>query len=303
MRGALVEIVDRRVPLSEIGRTVGPSPVPRFVENVRRNGVVIPILLREVVSTDGTVEYRIVDGNRRVAAAREIGLQDIPSRVLIDVSVDDAARLVLTANNFRSENEITEYWAIRHLIRTGASRQRVADDGGFDVRYMRLRDRWGTLDRRIFTGYSEGRIPSSIANKIAKMQPDDQRHFGDLFQRKGRILSADIQAHHQRSEARKAQPTAPERKGHHVSGNASGTLPASPLDVHPGVPAVEDFPVTIVSTGPIASTLPPDLLASIRAVAESALGRGYSLPDIANALTVTWHQVAAVTDSKEEARG
>lgn len=298
-----MEIVDRRVPLSEIGKTVGPSPVPRFVDNVQRNGVVIPILLREVILEDGTVKYRIVDGNRRVAAAREAGFADVPARVLIDVSVDDAARFVLIANNFRSDNEITEYSAIRHLLRTGASRQSVADDGGFDIRYMRLRDRWGTLDRRIFNGYADGKIPSSVANKIVRLQPDDQRHLGDLFQRKGWISSADVQEHLHQAGARS---TAPDRsEDRRVSGTTFGASPASSVAVHPGARAVSDVPVTIVSTvtGPIASTLPPDLLASIRAIAESALGRGYSLPDIVNALTVTWHQVAAVTDAKEEARG
>jgi hypothetical protein len=188
-----MEIVDRRVPLSRIGKTVGPAPVARFIDNVRRHGVVVPVLLRELVSEDGILQLVIIDGNRRVAASRKLGLHDVPARVLMDVSDDDAARLTLTGNNFRSSNDITEFWAIKHLERSGHSPRRIADDAGINQQYLDSRNRWSTLDRRIFVGFAEGKIAATVANKISRLAPDEQRELGDLFAQQGRVLTVDVE--------------------------------------------------------------------------------------------------------------
>ncbi len=188
-----MEIVDCRVPLSRIGKTVGPSPVERFMDNVGRHGIVVPVLLREVVSDDGELQFGIIDGNRRVAAARHLSHADVPARVLTDISSDEAARLTLTANNFRSANDITEFWAIKHLERSGQSRSCIADDAGISAKYLESRNRWSTLDRRVFVGFAEGKIAATVANRISRMSPDRQRQLGDLFSRTGRVLTADVE--------------------------------------------------------------------------------------------------------------
>lgn len=189
-----MEIVDRRIPLSQIGKTVGPSPVQRFFGNVKRHGVVVPVLLQEVVGEGGEIEYHIIDGNRRVSAARKAGLQDVPARVFAGISADDAARLTLASNNFRSENDITEFWAIKHLERSGVPRRRIATDAGLTIKSLDLRNRWSTLDRRIFVGYANGHISATVAKKISRLPQEDQRVLGDLFARRGRLQTDDVEA-------------------------------------------------------------------------------------------------------------
>lgn len=310
-----MEIVDRRVPLSEIGKTVGPAPVTRFVGNVRRNGVVIPILLRETVSPEGAVEYRIVDGNRRVAAARMVGLRDIQARVFIGLLDDEAARLTLMANNFRSANDITEFWAIRHLERHGEPRQRIADDAGFDVRYLRLRDRWSTLDRRLFVGFAEGKIIASVADKLSRMPQDEQRMFGDMFIRDGRILTTEVQEHLQRRKASGRNQPARQRgvregDGVHVTGAASGPVVTRFVDQ-----AAADPAVTIVTSGPLppsgnlatmegAPRLPDDVQQVIEDAARLGREQGLPLSSLTDALATAYRRVASAGHlSKEETRG
>lgn len=188
-----MDVVDRRIPLFRIGKTVGPAPVDRFIDNVRHHGVVVPVILREVVSADGELQFTIIDGNRRVAAARKLGFPDIPARILMGVSDDDAARLTLIGNNFRSANDITEFWSIKHLERSGHPRRRIAEDAGINLQYLDSRQRWSTLDRRIFVGFAEGKIAATVANKISRLAPDEQRELGDLFAQKGRVLTVDVE--------------------------------------------------------------------------------------------------------------
>lgn len=189
-----MDIVDRRVPLDQIGKVVGPSPVPRFRANVRRHGVIVPVLLREVVGPDGELGYHIIDGNRRVAAARSVRMIDVPARVFLGITDDEAARITLLCNNFRSDNDITEFWAIKHLERSGHSKRRVAVDAGVTMKSLELRNRWSTLDRRIFVGYATGRISASVAKRVARLPQEDQRALGDLFEERGRLQTDDVTA-------------------------------------------------------------------------------------------------------------
>lgn len=194
-----MEIVDRRVPLLDIGKTVGPSPTSRFVRNVRKNGVIMPVLLREAVSDDGSPGYRIVDGNRRVAAARRSRHRDVPARILVDASADEVARITLATNIHRSNNHVTEFWAIKHLERSGVNRQRIATEAGLTKSMLAMRERLLTLDRRVFVGFAEGKVSPTVALSISRMPRDSQRTMGDLFAESGRILTRDVRALSERS--------------------------------------------------------------------------------------------------------
>lgn len=189
-----MEIEDRVVSLAEVDNTVGPKPSERLVESIRRYGIAVPVILEERVSDDGAIDFRIVDGNRRVAAARVAELEDVPARILREADSRDIANLTLMTNSFRTSNYLTEFWALKHLERSGVSRAKLPDVTGMSRSAMATRDLLSVLDRRIFLGFAEGQVGPAIALAVARLDADAQRELGDGFATTGRLTKAQVDA-------------------------------------------------------------------------------------------------------------
>lgn len=189
-----MDIEDRVVSLSEIDNSVGPKPSERLIESIRRYGVAVPVILEERISEDGAIDFRIVDGNRRVAAARSAELEEVPARILRDADSRDIANLTLMSNSFRTSNYLTEFWALKHLERSGVSREKLPDVTGMSRSAMATRDLLSSLDRRIFLGFAEGQIGPTIALAAARLDQDAQRELGDVFAKTGRLTKAQVDA-------------------------------------------------------------------------------------------------------------
>lgn len=192
-----MEIVDREVPVEEIDETFGPPPAERLVESIRRNGVVVPVIVAERVDADGAIRLQLVDGNRRVAAVRTIGQVTIPARVLQGVTEADAAHLAsltLATNAFRTSNYITEFWAMSELERAGVSPSRLAEFTGMSRATLETRRQLANLDRRLFMGLAEGRIGPSIALAAARLDPEIQTGLGNRFEATGKLTKAQVDA-------------------------------------------------------------------------------------------------------------
>lgn len=189
-----MQAIDQEVLLALVGKTAGPAPTTKFVRSVRRQGVIVPVILREVVQDDGNITYGIIDGNRRVAAARQVGIAYIPARVLIGVTAEEAARLTLATNSFRSGNLVTELWAIRQLERSGITRKGIVGASALTSTNFRVCDRLSGLDRRVFVGFAEGKISTSAALTVSRMRDEDQRQVGDLYEARGKLLVKDLRA-------------------------------------------------------------------------------------------------------------
>lgn len=190
----MVEISNRDVPLAEIEHTVGPRPSERLVESVRRHGVVVPVILREVVSDEGELAYGIIDGNRRIASAREADLPSVPARVVSDATEADAAQVTLLTNSFRTGNYVTELWALRALERSGIDRRQLPAITGMTASTIETRETLSRLDRRLFIGLAEGKIGPTVATAAAKLDPAIQSSLADEFTRTGRLTKAQVDA-------------------------------------------------------------------------------------------------------------
>jgi ParB/RepB/Spo0J family partition protein len=190
----MVEIISRDVPVEEIEHTVGPRPSDRLVESVRRHGVVVPVILREVVSDEGELAYGIVDGNRRVASAREAEVDTVPARVIADATEADAAQVTLLTNSFRAGNYVTELWALRALERSGIDRRELPEITGMSSSTIQTRETLSKLERRLFIGLAEGRITPTVALAAAKLDSTVQRSLADEFLRTGKLTKAMVDA-------------------------------------------------------------------------------------------------------------
>lgn len=203
-KGAVVEIISRDVLVAEIEHTVGPRPSERLVESVRRHGVVVPVILREIVSEEGELAYGIVDGNRRVASAREAEVDTVPARVIAEATEADAAQVTLLTNSFRAGNYVTELWALRALERSGVDRRELPAITGMSSSTIQTRETLSRLDRRLFIGLAEGRITPTVALAAAKLGVAVQHALADEFIRTGRLTKAMVDAAARREGADEA---------------------------------------------------------------------------------------------------
>lgn len=182
----------RHIPLEHISETVGPVPSEKLRGSVKHLGVVQPVLLTESVNDDGELEYRIVDGNRRVAAARVAGLPSIPALVVGEIDDDQLAQLTLVANNYRTANYLTEFWAMKQLEGSGYERRDILAGAGMSSSAAETRNLLSTLDRTLFIGFRNGQIPPNLAIAAARLTRGGQESVATAFRLHGEISRKDI---------------------------------------------------------------------------------------------------------------
>jgi ParB family chromosome partitioning protein len=150
--GALLS-VDRDVPVQQSNlieiEAIDPNPLqPRshfdeaklseLSQSIIENGLVQPLVVRQVGA-----RYQLIAGERRLRAARQVGLKQVPVMVL-DVPDDKLLELALIENIQREElNAIEEAQAYQKLIETiGLTQEvlakRVGRDRSYITNYLRL---------------------------------------------------------------------------------------------------------------------------------------------------------------------
>lgn len=187
-----MEVRLQNVPLLEIGDTLGTPPNPRFKKSVRKMGVIQPVLLAEETTDAGEIQYLVIDGNRRIHAARRAKHREVPAVVISGLSAGERAQLTLVANGFRSPNYLTEFWAIKTLERNHISVNEIIDVSGMSDSVLATRARLSHLNRDIFVALRNGKVSQANAITIAKMRPHDQAVLGHIYNNSGRILKRDV---------------------------------------------------------------------------------------------------------------
>lgn len=182
------------IPVSAFPESLsGPKPSRGFVGSVRSFGVVVPVIIKEDAA--GEVEFRsqrysLVDGNRRLMAAREVGLEKVPARVL--PSLDDTAALTLALNGGRQDNPVTEYLAIKAFLARGLSESEIAKETGYPASKIKARLVLDTLHEVLFDALSGQKITAAVAEAAAKLGPERQARLVERLAETGKLTSADV---------------------------------------------------------------------------------------------------------------
>ncbi|WP_414544118.1 ParB/RepB/Spo0J family partition protein [Nostoc sp. CCY0012] len=101
-----------RLPLKQPRRYFDPEKLAQLVQSVREHGILEPVLVRPL--HDG--EYELVAGERRLRAAREVGLVEIP---IVSHDLDDkqALQVALMENLQREDlNPVEETEAVLEIL-------------------------------------------------------------------------------------------------------------------------------------------------------------------------------------------
>lgn len=181
-----------QIPLDRIAESVGTPPSARLLASVQRMGIVQPVILTTAAREDAPLA--IVDGNRRVAAARAANLSMVPAVVVTGIDADDIAAMTLVANGFRDANYLTEFWAIKHLERGGASVNEIRSLSGMVESAVQTRNYLRALPRDLFVALRNGQLLQSTALAIAKLPKADQELLLKRYQRRGKLSRSDIDA-------------------------------------------------------------------------------------------------------------
>lgn len=165
----------------------GRYPDKQFLDSVDRHGVLVPL----VVEQNG-LNYRIVDGWKRLTAARAMGLTQVPV-VLVDAGDEVNADVAsLAANNLRSSNMAAEYRALARLMEEHGDLKKIAAASG--VKYQTLYRLWKLrkLDPRLLQALEDGQISAWTAEEAATHPPDAQERLLAIIEEKGKATTKDV---------------------------------------------------------------------------------------------------------------
>lgn len=184
----------REIALADLGETWGPKPAERLVQNIKDNGIIVPVVVAEVPDPDGQVTTQLIDGNRRVAAARLAGLTSVPAQVIRGFSPAELAQITVLANSMRATNPVTEWWALDELVQAGSRPNDLARITGLSPPTLKNRMTLADLDGRIFEGLARGDVPPVIAMAAARLPREVQDRLGERFAETGMLRKRDVEA-------------------------------------------------------------------------------------------------------------
>jgi len=176
------------------------APSRQLVASVRRYGVVTPVIL---VDTGDGQGRQLVDGRRRVLAAKEAGLTHVEA-VIYSFDREDARGfpaelLTLTLNELRRPNPVAEAEAIRRLLDRGAPLRDICRATGMSPARVKQRMRLLNLAAPLAQALSQGEIAISVAEAAAKLGSTEQRALADRLAERGKLTLEDV------AEARSAR--------------------------------------------------------------------------------------------------
>ncbi|MEN6572061.1 MAG: ParB/RepB/Spo0J family partition protein [Anaerolineaceae bacterium] len=148
-------------------------------ESIKAHGVLNPIAVSAVPVGDakGSYKYTLIDGERRLRAAKMAGLEKIPVMVHGPKQDDENLMLAMVGNLQRSNlNPIEEGNAYKRLKEMGWTYTRVAREAGVSYQVILHRVSLLNFDPAIQTLFANRRLPLSPNVVIAlNMLPDSVR--------------------------------------------------------------------------------------------------------------------------------
>ena len=167
----------------------GPEPTFELIASVMKFGVVLPIVVIERLPG----KFEVVDGRRRIKAARKLEMKDIPARVYQDDGLLFAGEvLAISLNRLRSRNPAAEYEAIKRLIEEGASLDEIRKATGLPRATIWKRMQLEDLNKKLLDGLVEGKIATSVAEEAAKLPKPAQKRLAKKFEKDEKVTMRDV---------------------------------------------------------------------------------------------------------------
>ena len=153
-----------------------------LTESIRKSGIINPVVVRPI---EGTENYEIISGHRRVFSAKKAGLSEVPA--LIYVLDKDAAIVAVVDSNFNRENILPSEKAFAYKMRNEALKRqnknsvqvglgdqvamvRASESASQIKRYVRLTK----LNKQLLDMVDEGKIAFTPAVELSFLNDIEQ---------------------------------------------------------------------------------------------------------------------------------
>lgn len=170
----------------------GKEPSRELIDGIRKIGqVILPVICYDTGGDKGQLVIR--DGLRRIKAALALGISTVPL-VIVHGSACAGAVIGIAANEMRSGNPASELIMVRELINAGASEDGIVATTGLSQPRLRKLLRLTALNTSIYKEFESGAVSPAIAQRVAKLNRDDQEKLATVMKDHGRLTSRDVDA-------------------------------------------------------------------------------------------------------------
>ena len=161
-----------------------------LTESIRKNGIISPVVVRPI---EGTENFEIISGHRRVFAAKKAGLSEVPA--LIYALDKDAAIVAVVDSNFNRENILPSEKAFAYKMRNEALKRqnkdsvqvglgdqvamvRASESASQIKRYVRLTK----LNKQLLDMVDEGKIAFTTAVELSFLNDIEQADLLEVME-------------------------------------------------------------------------------------------------------------------------
>lgn len=179
------------VPIDWITVEPGKPPSPQLIESIKAHGHILqPVMLNQ--REDG--KYDCIFGRRRVLAAREVGLTEVPA--IIHKIPEYAVRLLVAPvveNAIRQDNRPLAGQHVDALFDRGADEDAISGALGISKSKVRaMRRPWANLIPVLQTGWHTGAFKDTVAAAASKLGKDAQERLATLLAQHGTLTPRDV---------------------------------------------------------------------------------------------------------------
>lgn len=187
------------LPVAELPQDLTKAPT-WLVEDVKLKGVISSI----IVADHGDDGYVVVDGRRRLAAAREVGLATIPARVFDGDEIGGIVpELAVSLNALRATNWVTSYESVHKMAMAGLDIETIGQRTALTVPTVKALLAISTAHPTVLKAMHNGAIRYSVVRMLSRLDRGTQEKLvNDVLFVKGTITAKDVKA---------LAPTAPDQ--------------------------------------------------------------------------------------------
>ncbi len=160
---------ERRAHFAKVG-------LKELADSIAQVGIAQPILVRAKIQGHGAIDqYEVVAGERRVLAAKQVGLTEVPAMVRV---IDDKQLLELQlVENLQREglSELAEAEGYEQLMALGHGAEEIAAKVGKSRSYVYGRLKLTDLCKDARAAFYEGKLSASTALELAKIPDEGQQ--------------------------------------------------------------------------------------------------------------------------------
>ena len=171
-------------------RVVDDWDMVALTESIRKSGIINPIVVRPI---EGSENYEIISGHRRIFAAKKAGLTEVPA--LIYALDKDAAIVAVVDSNFNREHILPSEKAFAYKMRNEAMKRqnkdsvqvglgdqiamvRASESASQIKRYVRLTK----LNKQLLDMVDEGKIAFTPAVELSFLNDIEQADLLEVME-------------------------------------------------------------------------------------------------------------------------